>query len=113
LEPVAGKASLHLMKMIKEELVFDVRSVINEARKEGQPAKKQRLHLNGDTKELTIEVVPIKANAKDNYFLIIFQPSADEAEAIPKKTLAVSKEVRNERISNLENQLKEARESMR
>ncbi|HKC37720.1 MAG TPA: chemotaxis protein CheB, partial [Chitinophagaceae bacterium] len=35
LEPAAGKASLHLMKMIKEELVFELRSVINEAKKEG------------------------------------------------------------------------------
>jgi two-component system CheB/CheR fusion protein len=113
LEPAAGKASLHLMKMIKEELVFEVKSVINQAKKEGQPVKKLGLQFNGDAKDITIEVIPIKANARDNYFLIIFQPSNGESEAKPKKTIPISKDAKNERIASLEKQLKEARESMR
>ena len=113
LEPAAGKASLHLMKMIKEELVFEVRSVINQAKKELQPVKKQGLHFNGDAKDVTIEVVPIKGNTRDNYFLVIFQPSNGELEAKPKKTIPASKEVKNERIAALEKQLKEARENMK
>ena len=112
LEPAAGKASLHLMKMIKEEMVFDMRSAINDAKKQGQHVKKQGLHLNGE-KDITIEVVPIKANAKDNYFLIIFQSANGEIETKTGKTISPSKRSSNERISSLERQLKEARENMK
>jgi two-component system CheB/CheR fusion protein len=41
LEPASGKASLQLLKMIKEELVFDLRNVIHRARKEGRSSKKE------------------------------------------------------------------------
>ena len=113
LEPATGKASLHLMKMVKEEIVFELRSVINEAKKEGQPVKKQGLHFNGDAKDIAIEVIPIKANAKDNYYLIIFQPGNGIEDGDPRKTTIVSKETRSNQIASLEKQLKEAREHMR
>src|SRR5688572_12874225 len=112
LEPAAGKASLHLMKMIKEEMVFDLRSAINDAKKQGEHIKRQGLHFNGE-KDITIEVVPIKANAKDNYFLIIFQPANGEVETKSLKPITPSKKSSNERIASLEKQLKEARENMK
>ncbi|HKC36881.1 MAG TPA: PAS domain S-box protein, partial [Chitinophagaceae bacterium] len=52
-------------------------------------------------------------NSRDNYFLIIFQPSNGELETKPKKIIPASKEAKNEQIAALEKQLKEARESMR
>ena len=112
LEPAAGKASLHLMKMIKEEMVFDLRSAINDAKKQGEHIKRQGLHLNGE-KDITIEVVPIKANGRDNYFLIIFQTANGELETRSQKPITPSKRSSNERISSLEKQLKEARENMK
>src|SRR5207244_2236657 len=33
LEPTSGKASLHLLRMIREELAFDLRTVIHRAKK--------------------------------------------------------------------------------
>ena len=112
LEPAAGKASLHLLKMIKEEMVFDLRSAITDAKKQGQHIKKQGLNFNGE-KDITIEVVPIKANGRDNYFLIIFQPANGELETKSQKGITPSKKSSNERIAFLEKQLKEARENMR
>ncbi|TMI96238.1 MAG: PAS domain S-box protein [Bacteroidetes bacterium] len=112
LEPAAGKASLHLMKMIKEEMVYELRSAINDAKKQGQQVSRQGLHFNGQ-KDITIEVVPIKANAKDNYFLIIFQPANGEIETRPGKTITPAKRSSNERIFSLERQLREARENMK
>ena len=41
IEPASGKASLHLLKMIKEELVFDMRTVIHRAKKEGRATLKK------------------------------------------------------------------------
>jgi two-component system CheB/CheR fusion protein len=42
LEPATGKASLHLMKMVKEELLFDLRSVITQGKKRIDNCKKTR-----------------------------------------------------------------------
>src|ERR1700704_4015621 len=41
LEPSSGKASLHLLKMIKEELAFELRTVIHKAKKEGRIVRKE------------------------------------------------------------------------
>src|SRR5688572_14180791 len=113
LEPATGKASLHLMKMVKEELVYDLRSVLNQAKKELVPVRKQGLHFNDDTKEIAIEVIPMKANGKDNYFLIIFQPENGKADPGSETRVVVSKETRSNQIASLEKQLKEAREHIR
>ena len=113
LEPATGKASLHLMKMVKEELLFDLRSVITQAKKELTTVRKQGLQFNGDGKEVAIEVIPIKANARENYFLIIFQPENGKEVPGAEKNIIVSKESKNNQIATLQRQLKEAREHIR
>jgi two-component system CheB/CheR fusion protein len=112
MEPASGKASLHLMKMVKEDIAYELRSVVNQVKKEGQPVKKTGLHITGqgDLKEITIEVIPIKANSKETYFLIIFQPGELK---IPKPEKGIGKEARNSAIASLERQITDARENMR
>src|SRR5206468_9234747 len=69
LEPATGKASLNLMKMVKEDIAFELRTAINQAKKQEKAIKKEGLHIrmNGSSRELEIEVVPIKGNAKNIY----------------------------------------------
>jgi two-component system CheB/CheR fusion protein len=118
IEPASGKASLHLLKMIKEELAFDLRTVIHHAKKEGRSAKKEGVILgtNGTSAEITIEVIPIKGNGRDVYYLIVFREQSIVAAASPVAKKAVgarASQASDKRIENLEIQLREARDSIR
>jgi two-component system CheB/CheR fusion protein len=113
LEPAAGKASLHLMKMVRDELVFELRTLMNKVKKEGVTVRKERVHFESarKTDTITIEIVPIGSPSKEIDYLIIFK---EEPSVIHKEDSASSKKEkagsRDRRISLLEQQLKEARE---
>lgn len=117
IEPASGKASLHLLKMIKEELAFDMRTVIHRAKKEGRPAKKDGIVMgvNGHSMEISIEVVPIKGNGKDIFYLIIFKENTQAPAVSLSKARPSSKnqQTAEKRIASLESQLKEARDSIK
>src|SRR6185436_3168836 len=85
LQPSSGRASLNLLKMIRDELVFDLKGLINRARKETIPVKKGgiRLSQNGTEKEIGIEVVPVRSKIKDPYYLILFKEG--NTNIIPEK----------------------------
>jgi two-component system CheB/CheR fusion protein len=114
LQPSSGRASLHLLKMVKDELVFELKGLINKAKKEATAVRKDGVHLaqNGSSRDIGIEVVPIKSPVKDFYYLIIFR----EVLVLAQPAHAVQGKVGSsqlERISKLEQQLGEAREYMK
>jgi two-component system, chemotaxis family, CheB/CheR fusion protein len=118
LQPASGKASLHLLKMVKDEIAFDLRSVLHRAKKEGHAIKKEGILLgtNGNTQEISIEVSPIKNAGQDNFYLIVFNETAVTA---PSKThphgksKPVSKDLAGKKVESLEAQLKEAKDTIR
>ena len=61
LQPVSGKASLHLLKMVRDELVFDLRTLLHRSKKENRAVKKEGVIVsdNGQTRELNLEVMPV------------------------------------------------------
>ncbi len=119
IEPASGKASLHLLKMIKEDLAFDLRTVLHRAKKEGRSAKKEgiMIHYNGTSQEITIEVVPMRGSGKEAFYLIVFKESGNsvglETEKIKPQIHNKSSNHSEKRIASLEAQLKEARESIK
>ena len=118
LEPATGKASLNLMKMVKEDIAFELRTAVNQAKKQEKAIKKEglQIRLNGFSKELDIEVVPIKGNEKNIYFLIIFQENGVVTGNGSSKQKTQNKKIEdanNKRIMVLEDQLREARDGMR
>src|ERR1044071_2137179 len=75
LEPAPGEASLHLLKMAKEGLLYGLRSGIHAARKSRAPVRKTDLQIH-DGKAWTrvaIEVVPLSAAGRTHY-LVLFEP---------------------------------------
>ena len=62
LAPVAGTATLQLLKLVRKELVLDIRTAFHRARKEGKPARKEGIHLfqNRQTRTIDLEVIPIQ-----------------------------------------------------
>jgi two-component system, chemotaxis family, CheB/CheR fusion protein len=119
LQPAAGKASLHLLKMAKDELLFELRVLLSKAKKSKQVTRKEGIHLKDghSNRSVTIEVTPVKSQLyNDPYFLIIFKEDAVDSlqqtrqPAPPKKGKPDSKD---RRIDILEQELKEAREQMK
>ena len=87
LELAPGDASLHLLKMAREGLLFGLRAVVNEARRSGSPARKDdlRLRINGSMMAVNIEVVPL-GNTSERHFLVLFEQSDPEVEKSGRKT---------------------------
>lgn len=119
LQPAAGKASLHLLKMVKDELVFELRGLLSRAKKEARLVTKQHLQLTeaGYTREVDIEVTPVKSNTPaDACYLIVFKEGNSNSKAglmetLPKKRMRADSKDR--RIQMLELEVREAREHMK
>jgi len=117
LQPAYGKASLHLLKMVREDLVFEVRSLINRAKKEGIPVKKDGIHLLSDNgaETVTLEMVPLRTSSPDPYFLVLFHETSQSkvAEQQPVVTGANRKVAEDELKARLKQELREAKEQVR
>ena len=61
LRPVPGKATFQLLRMVREELVLELRGAINKARKTRASVKREavRVRRNGDFHLVNIEVRPL------------------------------------------------------
>lgn len=74
--PAPGRPALSLMKMLREDLVFPVRALIQKARRTGNAARKEavRLEHNRTFREVNLEVLPLGGgNARERQFLVLFE----------------------------------------
>ena len=86
-----GRASLNILTMAREGLLFELRSALNRAKKENVAVRKQKVQIkigngngkiaaSGQTHSVNFEAVPIRlGNARDRYFMVLFQDSSPEA----------------------------------
>lgn len=76
LQPVTGKASLNVLKIIREDLVVDLGILIQQAKKTERIASKAAILItdNGSNKEIAIDVVPTRIS-EEIFFLIVFKES--------------------------------------
>ncbi len=83
LEPAPGDASLDLLKMAREGLLYGLRTALAEVKKSGTPAHKHGLRVkhNGDTIEVNLQVIPLGARGDGRFFLVLFE----SAQARPSK----------------------------
>ena len=118
LTPSPGKASLNLMKMAREGLAFELRTLLHLAKKNNTAARKEGIFFKSGSKQhyVNIEVVPI-TEANGFHYLVIFENSIS-----PKKRLRGSddgnlsqgqEDPRDLHIKQLENELMQVREDMR
>lgn len=96
LEPSRGRASFNLMKMIRPDLTFDLRNCVHKAMATRSQVEKTDVEfvVNGKTRTVKIEVVPLPSNNDDSLFLIILKEggvSAAEVQASFSKDLFVRK----------------------
>jgi len=79
LEPAPGEASLNLLKMAREGLLYGLRAAVHEARRANAPVRRDRLrvkHAGGAARDVNVEVVPLNGAPEGRHFLILFQDVA-------------------------------------
>ena len=79
LEPAPGRASHNLLKMAKDGLKLELRTLIHQA-KQGKIAVKKdglQMRVNAQITQVNLEVIPLNARgAQERYFLVLFVESA-------------------------------------
>jgi two-component system, chemotaxis family, CheB/CheR fusion protein len=77
LEPAPGRPSLNVLKLARNGLAVELRTLISAARKKDAPVRKDgvRFDGNGDRRILNLSVTPLgekKFSREERYFLILF-----------------------------------------
>lgn len=118
--PAAGKASMHLLKMVREELLLDVRTLVHRAKKEGAPVKKEGILLtnNGRSYEISIDVIPLRSLSSDPHYLVLFKENGADTRGLtspgPEPGTDNNKKGRGDRrLKHLEQEIQFARDQMK
>ena len=116
LEQPTGAASLDFLRMIREDLLTDVRTVLEQAMKSEAPAKRQSMVTNdaGRSEHLTIEVIPFHAPpSQERFFHVLFRAAKGaESEVVPTHSQQnLPPEAAEERTTALREQLVSTREA--
>jgi two-component system CheB/CheR fusion protein len=111
IEPASGKASLHLLKIIRPELLFDLRLLIQHVKQSGLADLKK---INADdNRQITLEVIPIKANDNGLFYIIIFNELLLPAAVLQEENTEKNETRSVKRIKSLETELKKAQDTAR
>ncbi|HEY4310824.1 MAG TPA: chemotaxis protein CheB [Pirellulales bacterium] len=89
LSPASGSASLNLLKLVRDELMVDLRDAIEAAKHSSVPVRKEGLHFRVDDRlsSVAIEVVPLRSETESpRYFLVLFESVSSRA---PESHLAM------------------------
>ena len=83
LELPAGKVSLNLLKMARQGLLYELRSLVEQARERSMPVSKEGVAVEDGKTPVTIklEVIPFRTPARDRQnFLILFEEKSADGE---------------------------------
>jgi two-component system CheB/CheR fusion protein len=85
LTPAPGRASLHLLKMLREGLLVAVRGAVHRARREKLAVRQPGLRVKTETgfREVDVTVIPINGGAADGLLLVTFEPAGTTKPAPP------------------------------
>ena len=113
LQPVTGRASLNVLKIIREDLVLDLGVLIQQAKKSTKPASKNiRMTDSNNTKEITIDVVPTWV-AEEMFFLVVFKENGIVPPIVAEKGGSTARKANRKIISRLEDELSQSRSLVR
>src|SRR5215469_309947 len=119
----SGRASLSVLRMVREGLLSDLRAAVGQAMRQGAPVRRKNVVIkNGKSSQnVELEVVPLNmGNLKERYLMIVFHDGDwKEQEKDPKPNRKSAKattrqreqsEARDGRISRLEQELAATKE---
>jgi two-component system CheB/CheR fusion protein len=114
LAPATGEPSFYLLRMVRPELVVDLRTAIQQVQKKGVAVRREgiRFKLNDavSTVDLLVEPLP-EQHAKGSDFLVVFQasPGPRQLESAPSQV----KRQGGGKIARMEQELAATREHLR
>lgn len=111
LAPASGAPSFKLSKLLRHDLLIDVRTALFKARHHGTPVRSERLKLTrgSDVQLVDVEVIPTARSGHDRIFVITFERVAASLEPEP----AGRRQPRNQRENErLQKELSAARDYM-
>lgn len=81
IEPAPGRASLHLLKIAKREFVAELRTAVNDAKKNQALVKRQSVEFkrNGQLKSVDISVEPLDSSNGSRQYLVLFEQTSTPA----------------------------------
>lgn len=88
LAPARGAATLHVLKLVREELALDLRTALYRAKKEETPVRREGIRFpeGGGSKTVNLEVIPVKGrHAKGADFLIVIEDVPPREAAEPRE----------------------------
>lgn len=118
LAPATGQPSFHVLKMVRPEFVVDLRTAIDEARREGVAIHRDNVQFEhqGHAAAVRLEVRPIrKRNGKKPDLLVVFQKveRASRSEGRESGGVAAGKKQGAQKAERLERELAATREHLR
>ena len=87
LEPAPGEASLNLLKMAKEGLLYGLRTALHTARKTRNWVRKDGLQVRSGSgwKPVSLEIIPLAASGRMHYLVLFDDQSRGEQVASAKR----------------------------
>ncbi|HEV7803219.1 MAG TPA: CheR family methyltransferase, partial [Burkholderiales bacterium] len=113
LAPAPGKASLNLLKMVREGLVLGVRAACHAARAAEMPARQEdlRFAIDGTERRVDVEVIPVKTSLqRADLFMVVFEAHRETAEREKKPELPPTGDAASQEITRLQQELQATRE---
>ncbi len=115
LEPAPGQPTFSLARMARAGLLVDLRAALTKARKQNAMVRKEgvRVQSNGSTREVNLEVSPLRAQgSSERFYLIVFQdaPSAAARSRYGKKKAPKANDLASRESADLKRELAEIRE---
>ena len=85
LSPSPGEASLGLLRMVRPEFAVELRSAIQRAKKQEIAVRKEdiRVQRDGQPWDVCLEVVPLKGDLGERFFLVLFHETPAREPASP------------------------------
>lgn len=118
LQPTPGKATLSLLRMLREELQLEVRAAIQKTRESSSSVRREGIRFQHDQqmREVNIEVRPLTASGgPDRCFLILFEDASVHGRPPASKPAATRGKrytTRDQEIRRLQNELARTREHL-
>lgn len=116
IEPSPGSASLNLLKMARQDLLMELRTVVHQAIKERNKTRKEgvRIRNDGGYRMVNLQVLPLSSEeSAEPHYLVLFEPGSEAiATAHPDAATPDTPDAVALRIQTLEHELLSSREYM-
>jgi two-component system CheB/CheR fusion protein len=117
LELPTGRASLNLLKMARSGLLYELRALVEKARKNSIPVSKEDIVIEDGNEPISVrlEIVPFRTPARDQrHFLVLFEEKEGykplEAKVSPRQSAKEAADGKEVQIAQLKQELASTKE---